>query len=132
MGNLGSKKKPLSSAKFNPTLPRFFLLQLKYELIIRIYANPPPASSVQINCDGFVTDNSKAATSFIIRDTQGLSMLAGVANIGSIDILVTKAIAFCDGLTQAIAFRYKYVQVEDDSKILSFVVSMTYLIPLGD
>lgn len=36
-------------------------------------------------------------------------MLAGVANIGSIDILVTKAIAFRDGLNQTIAFRYKYV-----------------------
>lgn len=59
-------------------------------------------------------------------------MLAGVFNIGSIDILVTKAIAFCDGLTQAIAFRYKYVQAEGDSKILSCVVSMTYLISVGE
>lgn len=105
-GKSGKQETTSIFRQIQPHPAKVFLLQLKYELIIGIYANPPPASSVQINYDCSVTNNAKAATSFIIRDSQGLSMLAGVADNGSIDILVTKAIAFRDGLTQAIAFRY--------------------------
>lgn len=73
--------------------------------------------------------NHQAAAGFILRDNQGLPILASAKDIGFADVLVAEAMALREGLRQAILHGYSQIQVEGDSKIVIDCINGVFSIP---
>jgi hypothetical protein len=89
--------------------------------------SPPPGEVLKINIDGaFRPESLNGAWGFVIRDHEGVGVIAGGSNIGPThDALMAETFAFKKGLEAAAHFGISKVIIETDSSVLKEAVTTT-------
>ncbi|XP_024171567.1 uncharacterized protein LOC112177505 [Rosa chinensis] len=84
-------------------------LNIKWEL--------PNLNQVKLNFDGSV-QNDEASIGFIVRNSDGIPLVAANKRIGQSGVLVAEAIALREGLHMALLHQHQNLLVEGDFKLL--------------
>lgn len=79
--------------------------------------SPPPPNVLKLNCDGaFKSETKSGAWGFIIRDSEGIAVLAGAGNLGPLhDALMAETMAFKQALEAAEHWGMSRLMLETDS-----------------
>ncbi|KAL6200210.1 hypothetical protein ACLB2K_029992 [Fragaria x ananassa] len=80
--------------------------------------HPPPPNSPKANFDGSLLPPSCVASGFVVRNSDGIPILATSQNLGRLDILLAEDVALCVGMQLLATYTTQPINVEGDSKIL--------------
>ena len=78
----------------------------------------PPADFSKLNFDGAVKIDSTASAGFVLRNCEGMPILASAKSLGKSNVIVAEAVALRAGLQAALLQGIHNILVEGDSKIL--------------
>nr|XP_011464636.1 PREDICTED: uncharacterized protein LOC105351567 [Fragaria vesca subsp. vesca] len=115
--------------------PRQKLLHTTWKLnvppkaITNIKWQPPPPTKLKVNFDGSVIPPSRAAVGFVVRQSDGLPIIATSQNLGHMDILLAEAVALRDGLQLLSHHTSQDLLVEGDSKLFIDALTGRTLVP---